>query len=135
VMKPTNLEEYTLNTLKTHVPGSIPGTGFPEMLRDLFRTHINSLQRFPKASQRLIYSVCEFLPGAFLLATFVAGVRGSCDRMDTGSQQSNVRLWRGTFLPISFDPAVRRYRPDLVFWQRVIKEKQDTSRVPFGYPD
>jgi len=43
VVKPTNLVGYTLKILKLSVRGSTPGTGFPEMLRGLFKIHINSL--------------------------------------------------------------------------------------------
>jgi len=42
-VKPTNLVEYTLNTLKPSVPGSTPGTDFPEMLRGLFKIYRNSI--------------------------------------------------------------------------------------------
>ena len=40
---------------------------------------------------------CEFLPCAVRLENFVAGVRGSCDRLDIGRPTDKVRLWRGVF--------------------------------------
>jgi hypothetical protein len=43
----------------------------------------------------------------------------------SAGQQSYLRLWRGSFYPVTFDPEVRRYRPDLEFWQRVVKERQE----------
>ena len=44
-MKPTNLVEYTLISLKLPVPRSTTGTGFSEMLRVLFKIHINSFMK------------------------------------------------------------------------------------------
>jgi len=75
---------------------------------------------------------CEFLPLALRLATVVAGVpleeEGCRDRVTewmSAGQQSNLSWWHGTFWPISFNPAVRQYRPDFEFWQCVIKERQE----------
>jgi len=44
----------------------------------LYKTHTNSLQTFGPASQLQFCSLCEFPR----VAHIVAGVRGSCDRMD-----------------------------------------------------
>ena len=44
----------------------------------------------------------------------------------SAGQYSNLRFWRGTFQPVSFDPEARRYWPDFEFWQCLIKERQET---------
>jgi hypothetical protein len=70
----------------------------------LFKTHIIFFYSFASASQRPFCSLCEFLPLAIRLATFVAGVQGEengCgDRVSewmSAGQQSNFSWWCGAF--------------------------------------
>ena len=83
------------------------------------------------ACRRPFCSIYKFLPWSLRLATLLAGRRreeeGYADHVTeriSAGQQSNLHLWRGAFQPISFDPAVRRYRPKFKFCQSVIKERK-----------
>jgi hypothetical protein len=56
-------------------------------------------------------------------------MQGSCDRQGYPLANKVTYLCGApdSFWPISFDPEVRRHRPDLEFWPRVVKSKKRLS--------
>ena len=100
MVKPTNLGEYTINTLKPPVPGSIPGTGFPEVKGFISNSHKISISSHRQINVCSFHSV--FLPWAHRLANVVAGVRGSCDN---GYRPANRKTYVGGAAHFSQSPS------------------------------
>jgi hypothetical protein len=72
-------------------PGPTPGNRLPWDVKGLFKTHLNSLQRFTSVNGCYAHSAIPAL--AFRLATLIANV------------------WGGAFSPFSDDSSVRRLLP------------------------